>query len=271
MPRHTKTAIGAALLCAISAGAHAQAFIELDTVPTVLGLGIGAVPDYRGSDDYTGAIAPYFRYSFSGTERYLQLNATELTLNLVNDRGVRFGPVLNYHFGRDDDVHDKAVKRMAKIDDSVEAGVFGELVWAESGNPRNRFILGLTLLADVSGESDGFRARLNGRYWHQVSRAVDVHVGGGLTYADGNYTNHYFGVTRSNVRSSGLPLYDADSGLNEYYATLGAVVYFSRNWIGMAGVRLSQLAGDAKDSPIVSQRGDKFQFIGGIGLGYMWR
>ena len=52
---------------------------------------------------------------------------------------------------------------------------------------------------------------------------------------------------------------------------MGAIAYFSRNWIGLAGVRLSQLAGDAKDSPIVSERGDKFQFIGGIGIGYIWR
>jgi outer membrane protein len=271
MPRNPTKALGAALLCAIGLEASAQAFIELDTVPTVIGLGAGAVPDYRGSDDYTGAIAPYFRHTFAGTERYVQLNATELTFNLVNNRGVRFGPVLNYHFGRDDDIEDKVVKRMSSIGDTVEAGVFGELVWAQGGNPRNRFILGLTLLADVGGEADGFRARLNARYWQQVSRAVDVHVGGGLTYADSKYTRHYFGVTPANVGTSGLPLYEAGSGLNEYYATLGAVVYFNRNWIGMAGVRLSQLAEDAKNSPIVSQRGDKFQFIGGIGIGYMWR
>lgn len=271
MPWYSKKALGAAVLCAISLDASAQAFIELDTVPTVLGLGVGALPDYRGSDDYTGALAPYFRHTFTGTERYIQLNATELSLNLVNNRGIRFGPVLNYHFGRDDDIDDKVVKRMSSIDDTVEAGVFGELAWTLDGNPRNRLILGLTLLADVGGEADGFRARLNARYWQQVSRAVDVHVGGGLTYADSKYTRHYFGVTRSNVGTSGLPLYDAGSGLNEYYATLGAVAYFNRNWIGMAGVRLSQLASDAKDSPIVSQRGDKFQFIGGIGIGYIWR
>ena len=271
MPRGFRNALLAALLSVIALDARAQAFIQLDTLPTIVGLGVGAAPDYRGSDDYTGVIAPFFRHTFTGTERYVQLNATELTLNLLNQRTVRFGPVLNYHPGRDDDVDDNAVKRMARIDDTVEAGIFGELVWADAQNPRNRFIAGLTLLADVGGESDGFRARLNARYWHQVSRGIDLHIGAGLTYADTKYTRHYFGVTPRNVRTSGLALYDADSGMNEYFATLGAVAYFNRNWIGVAGVRLSQLAGDAKDSPLVSQRGDKFQVIGGIGIGYVWR
>ncbi len=271
MHRNLRTALVAAALLPIAPAASAQAFLEFDNVPTVLGIGVGVAPDYRGSDDYTAAAAPFFRHTFAGTERYIQLNTTELSLNLVNNRMFRFGPVLNYHLGRDDDVDDDAVKNMAKIDGTVEAGVFGEVVWAEPGNQRNRFILGLTLLADVGGESDGYRARLNARYWRQVSTAVDFHIGGGLIYADSKYTRTYFGVTPQNVGTSGLPFHDAGSGVNEYFATVGVVAYFSRNWLGVAGVRLSQIAGDSKDSPIVSQRGDKSQFIGGIGVGYVWR
>lgn len=58
---------------------------------------------------------------------------------------------------------------------------------------------------------------------------------------------------------------------NEYFVTAGALAYFSRNWVGLAGVRVGWLSGDAKDSPIVSQQGDSTQVIGGIGIGYMWR
>jgi outer membrane scaffolding protein for murein synthesis (MipA/OmpV family) len=38
----------------------------------------------------------------------------------------------------------------------------------------------------------------------------------------------------------------------------------------MAGVRVSKLASEPKDSPVVDQRGDSTQFIGGTGIGYMW-
>ena len=265
-----KTAIAAALAL-MSLEASAQAFLELDTMPAIFGLGLGFAPDYKGSDDKTGAIAPFGRYTFQGTERYIQLNTTELSFNVLNNRSFRFGPVVNYHFGRDDDVDDPVIARMREIDATVEAGVFGEIVWADRGNPRNRFILGATLLADAGSESDGFRVRLNARYWRQVSRAVDLHIGAGFIYADSKYNDHYFGVNARNVGTSGLPFYSADSGVNEYFLTLGAAAYFSKSWVGVAGVRLSQISGDAKDSPLVSQVGDKSQFIGGIGIGYMWR
>lgn len=263
--------IVAAALSGVGLEAAAQAFIELETVPTLLGVGVGTVPDYRGSDDNTGAIAPFFRYQFSQSNRYVQLNATELTLNILNSPGFRFGPVLNYHFGRDEDIDDEVVKRMTPIDDTLEAGVFGEVVWREPNNPRNRLIAGVTLLQDVGGESDGMRARFNVRYWRQVTRAVDLHIGAGLIYADSDYTSHYFSVTPQNVGTSGLPFYNAGSDVNEYFLTLGALSYLSRNWLGFAGVRLSQISGDAKDSPIVSERGDKSQFIGGVGVAYVWR
>ena len=266
----TKAAIIAALAI-LSPQAGAQAFLELDTVPHTLGLGVGFGPDYRGSDDYTGAIAPFFRYTFRGTNQYVQLNATELTLNLLNSTRFRLGPVVNYHFGRDKDVDDVIVKQMREIDDTVEAGVFGEIVWSDAANPRNRFMLGATWLADVGGESHGSRLRLNARYWQQVGRAVDLHIGGGFIYADSDYNSTYFSVTPANVGTSGLPFFNAGSGVNEYYLTLGGVMYLSRNWLAAAGIRASKLAGDAKDSPVVSVRGDSSQFIGGVGIAYMWR
>jgi outer membrane protein len=267
--RITRAALVAAL-AGLSTNAAAQSFIEMDTVPAMLGLGIGVAPDYRGSDDYTGAIAPFVRYTFPGSQRYVQLNANELTFNFVNHPRFRLGPVLNYHFGRDDDVDDNKVKRMREIDDTVEAGVFGEMLWTEQGNPRNRFILGLALLTDIGDESDGSRARLSARYWRQVAPAWDLHIGGGMIYANNKYNSTYFSVTTRNVGSSGLPLYDADSGMNEYFVTFGAVAYLSKNWLAMAGVRVSKLGSEPKDSPIVDRRGDSTQFIGGVGIGYMW-
>ena len=266
-----KTAIIAAL-STLSFGAAAQSFIEVESVPSIIGLGVGFAPDYRGSDDYTGAVAPFGRYTFANSNRYVQLNANELTLNVLNSSAIRFGPVVNYVFGRDDDVDDPRVKQMAKIDGTVEVGVFGELAWIDRGNPRNRFLAGVTLLKDTGGESDGFRARFSARYFKQVSQAIDFHLGGGIWYADGKWTQTYFGVNPQNVGTSGLPFYNAGSnGVNEYFMTVGGIMYFSRNWLGAAGLRISQLAGDAKDSPIVAQQGDKTQFIGGIGVAYMFR
>jgi MipA family protein len=263
--------LAAAVGLGTASGAAAQGFLELEQTPVFLGLGIGVAPDYKGSDDSMAGIAPYFRYTFPGQERYVQLFANELSLNLVNSKMFRFGPVLNYHFGRDDGVEDKVVKRMEEIDDTVELGVFGDIAWIDAANPRNRFILGATLLQDVGDESDGFSAKLSARYWHQVHQAVDVQLGGGVIYGNNKYTDHYFGVNADNVGTSGLPAFKAEGGMNEYYLTVGTAVYLSREWVVGAGVRYSRITGDAADSPLVDQRGDENQVVGGIGVAYIWR
>jgi hypothetical protein len=67
---------------------------------------------------------------------------------------------------------------MHEIDDTGEAGVFDEIAWIDPQNPRNRFILGATLLQDIGDESEGSEP-VERRWWHQISRAVDFNLGGG--------------------------------------------------------------------------------------------
>lgn len=250
--------------------ASAAGMLELDmeNVPTVFGLAVGSLPDYRGSDDYTFGFAPMFRYTFEGQDRYVQLLANELTINLLDDEMFRFGPLVNYHFGRTDDVDDEQVSRMKEIDDTVELGAFGDIVWTLSEDRRHRFILGAKFYQDVGDESDGFQANVSARYWLPVAKPVDLNISVGALYQDDDYANHYFGVNPGNVGTAALPFFTADGGVNEYYMVLGGIFYLDKNWLVSAGIRGSVITGDPADSPIVDQRGDSTQWIGGIGIGY---
>jgi MipA family protein len=249
--------------------AKAAGSLELELeVPTVIGLAMGAMPDYRGSDDYTLGVAPIFRYTFHGQERFVQLLANELTVNLLNDKMFRFGPLVNYHFGRTDDVDDEQVSRMTEIDDTVEAGAFVDIVWADAKEKRERFILGAKLFQDVGDESDGLRANISARYWHPVSKPLDLGITAGAFYQDDDYANHYFGVNAKNVGSSALPFFTANGGVNEYYVVVGGIFYLDQHWLMTAGVRGSVIAGDPADSPLVDQQGDSTQWMGGMGVGY---
>jgi len=252
---------------------HAASFFELniENIPTFFGLGVGALPDYTGSDDYTVGVAPFFRYTFKGQERYIQLIANELTVNILNDDMFRLGPLANYRFGRDSDVDDPLVSRMKEIDDTVELGAFVDIVWANASEPRQRFIVGAKVYQDVGNESDGFRTNVSARYWQPVANPVDLNLSLGFYYQDDDYADHYFGVDADNVGTSGLPFYTADGGINEYYAVLGANLYLSKNWLVSMGLRGSLIAGDPGDSPLVDRQGDSTQWIGGVGVGYiMW-
>jgi len=251
--------------------AKAAGFIDLDfeNVPMVMGIGIGMLPDYTGSDDYTIGAAPFFRYTFAKQERYVQLIGPELTVNLLDDDMFRFGPLLNYRFGRDDSVEDEMVSKMAEIDGTVEAGAFLDIVWANPSEKRQRVILGAKVYQDVGDVSEGFRANLGVRYWQPVAKPVDLNLAVGMTYQDDKYADCYFGVNPGNVGTSGLSFYTADGGLNEYYAIVGANVYLNKHWLMSVGVRGSSIAGDPANSPIVEQRGNSTQWMGGIGIGYI--
>lgn len=261
-------AASAGLMSYSAAEAADMISFDTDTVPNVVGLGVGMVPDYKGSDDYTYGVAPFFRYTFNGQERYVQLIANELTVNILNSEMFRLGPLLNYHFGRNDDVEDDVVSAMKEIDDTVEAGAFADITWYFSEDKRHRFITGAKVYQDVGDESDGFRASVNARYWLPVAKPVDVNIGIGAVYQDDDYADHYFGVNVDNVGTSGLPLYSADGGVDEYYMVLGGVFYLNTHWLVSAGIRASIISGDPEDSPIVDQRGDSTQWIGGVGVGY---
>ena len=55
----------------------------IDNIPNVIGVGVAMLPDYLGSDDYTVGAAPMFRWTLSGSERYLQILVTELSFNVI--------------------------------------------------------------------------------------------------------------------------------------------------------------------------------------------
>jgi outer membrane protein len=260
----------AALLPSTPVQAAGALELDMEGIPNIFGVGVGTVPDYRGSDDYTFGVAPFFRYTFQGQERYIQLLANELTVNLLDDKMFRFGPLLNYHFGRTDDVDDELVSRMVEIDDTVEAGAFADIVWADPQEKLRRFIVGAKLYQDVGDESDGLRANISARYWQPVSQPVLFGIGVGAIYQDDDYSDHYFGINNDNVGTSGLPFFAADGGVNEYYMVVSGIFFLNKNWLLSVGVRGSVISGDPADSPIVDQQGDSTQWIGGAGVGYVF-
>lgn len=88
---------------------------ELPEIRNYVALAVGVVPDYLGSDDYTGGGAPAGLIKFGSSERYARLLVTELSVNLLDSRNWHLGPVLNYRLARDD-VDDDVVKLMRDID-----------------------------------------------------------------------------------------------------------------------------------------------------------
>jgi len=271
MKRFMAVVMTAVFFLGIASGAQAldSPFI-IDNIPNVVGVAGGMAPDYWGSNDYDGVAAPFFRYTIPGRELYVQLIATELSFNLLDHPNLTFGPVLNYRFGRDDNIEDKVVKNMEEIDDTVEAGLFAGYIWRERSNPRHRFITNLEFLTDVGDKYNGWVGLASLRYWYPVARPLDVQIGVGTTYGNSQYMDTYFGVTGIDATRTGLNRFDPDSGFRDVNAQLAAVFHFSMNWHLGVGFKYFNLIGDASDSPIVEERGAADQWIYGLGLAYSW-
>ena len=243
--------------------------LEMGTQEHIVGVGVGMLPDYEGSDDYSFGVAPFFRYQFSGRQQYVALVGTELRANILNHKWLRLGPSFNYRFGRSN-VEDDKVDKMEDIDGAFEMGGFIGVEFVNKKNPRKRFVSNLDVLQDVTSNQNGLTATLSARVWYPLSMMFDVTLGGAVCYANSNYMDTFFGVSGHDARRSGLHTYRAGAGIKDFRINPGIVMHLSPHWHVAAGVQYRRLVGDAEDSPVVDDRGSADQWIGGLGLAYSW-
>jgi outer membrane protein len=226
------------------------------------------LPDYEGSDDYTGAPAPFLRWQF-GEQRYVQVFGNSAFVNVLNHPNIELGPKAVYRRGRDDP-DDSVVDLMQDVDDSFELGGYIGYRYNIQGNPRRRINLRFDITQDVTDGHDGYVADVIGMYWMPAGQSFDIGFRANATYASDDYMSTFFGVTPADSARSGLAVYDADAGFKDVgLATMG-FYHVNKNW-HVGGILLyKRLLGDAEDSPVVSGRGDENQFFAGLGLVYSW-
>jgi outer membrane protein len=234
-----------------------------------LGLFVGGAPDYMGSDDYQAYALPLFNYEFANN-RNIKLDGNYLSANIVNSEVIHFGPALRYRFGRDNDVEDGPVGLLPEIDDAVEAGATLSATWAFNNNLRNRVTVGVDGLFDVSDKYNGFNGSVYANYWMPVSCNFDIGLAGSLRFGDDNFMSTYFGVTPTGSAASGLSAFNASGGLASAEITPMAIYHINEQWHVGGGVRYGRMLQDAADSPVTDVRGDKDQWMAGVGVIYSW-
>jgi MipA family protein len=267
MNKLTKTSLGLASLLLASV-AHAEIAVPIEGLDiNMVGIAVASVPDFMGSADNTGAAGPYGRYKFEGSERYVQVLGPQLTVNLLDDANWRVGPLLRYRAVRDNDVEDKVVRQMDKVDSAIEAGVFLQYKLPLSNIPLHQ----LTFGGDVEGGKNGTEAHLSMMYFQPLSKTLIANVGLGMSYGNNEYMKNYFGVTSANDIAVIGSAYKASSGVSGWNIPFGLSTFVSDEWVVSVGGRYERLTGDAKDSPIVDKHGDANQWIGGLGLAYVFK
>ena len=116
------------------------------------------------------------------------------------------------------------------------------------------FALKSHVLRDLGGKDQGTRisVELEGKY--RVNDQLMLTAGPELTWADGRYTQTFFGVTAAQSASSGLAAHSASSGINSVKINVGAHYKLTQHWGLGARWSAGQLRGDAANSPITEKK-----------------
>ena len=226
-----------------------------DAADFSVGGGVGVKPDYEGSSDYEMMPLPAANARFSNG-MYIALLGLNLRANVIPSNVWRLGPVYNYRPERDD-VENNKVDKMQKVSDANELGIFGGLTW-------NNWFVFLDILEDVGDAYDGWYATLRGGYNWAIDEAWTLSMGAHTTYANDDYMQTYFGVSRRDAARSGLDRYNADGGMKEVGIDLGLNWNISRRWDLRSFAQISELIGDADASSPVVDEGSATQFLGGV-------
>ena len=265
---------GAAVLAvAVLILAGGRAWAQDSVLPLILpegnavAVGVGAYPDYVGSNDYSIGAIPLARYVYWG-KRDITLVGNTLNVTLLSESGWRLGPSGMLRFGRSD-VTDDVVDRVHEIDPSIDLGAF--VGYTLVGDDPRKFV-GTTawVLADVTDSHGGWTAGANVYGAYPVFQALTLAGGGATTYGSGSYMDTYFGVTPADAQASGLGVYQAGAGIRDVRGWLVVLVHLSPRWTIGAGMVYSYLLDEAGRSPIVSDRGSRNQWLYGAGAMFIW-
>ena len=265
------TAASAVPQDAAPAPASAASAASKPTLNYVLGGIVGSSPDYAGGAGRSYSLRPawaleYGRFRLS-TSRGSALMGHGLAGR--SDSGAsatlaqsdRFALNASLRIDQGDDGSDSPMRRGLP---EVRSTLRARLSVGYALTPR--WSVGAGVSQDVLGRDGGMLLSTNLGYSFPYSEQTRVSFGVGASFADRQYLRSHFGVPSSAAGStSPLPAFDPKAGLYSVDAGVDVMVALSRHWVALGGVRVSQLQGDARRSPLTVQ---PVGYSASVGLAY---
>ena len=264
------------------AGAPAFTFSKpvFDDTWATIGIGVGFVPSYAGSDDYVAFPLPLIvgrlggvGISPNGPGLVLDLNSPPPAMRVRKGARIAFGPAFRFRNDRNNRIRDDVVARAGRLDAALEVGGNVAIGWPGVFKLFDQLSVGVQARRDVLGAHDGVIIEPQITYRAPVGRSFAMQVQAGAEFVDDNFADYYFTVSPAQALATGLPQFRADGGLNRI-GTTAILTYdldgnpLSGGWAitGIGGY--SRLIGDSANTPYTRLRGDADQFIIGAGLAY---
>jgi outer membrane scaffolding protein for murein synthesis (MipA/OmpV family) len=270
-------ALGAALAAtpALAQDAAANSVYSGDYL--MVGAGGLYGPSYEGSDDYRIDPVPVIQGRLLG----VGINAKPggLALDFINDSGNKvtfaLGPSARLRSNRAVHIKDPVVAQLGTLRRAIEIGVAGGVSFNRVLNPYDTLSFSVDARWDINGAHRGMAIDPAVSYLTPLSKGIAVLVGADAEWADDKFMDYYFSVSPAGSAASGLPAFQAKGGWRKLggSALIGFDLDGDLTNGGLAVAAFgsySRLLNDAARSPIVAIRGSRDQWIGGLGLGFVF-
>ena len=217
-----------------------------------LGAGVGAVPEYMGSDDFDATVFPTFTF---GSLKWGSIDAGNGVRGLP-DNGFNFGAafrLLNERTSEDS----PELAGMNDIDIGVELGLgvkYQQTNWITFGEVRK----------GVSGHS-GLAGTWGADVIMRPSDRWLITAGPRVNFGNDEFANTYFGVTGDEAAASQFDAYEATGGAMSAGLAVSGTYFIDNKWALEGVVSYEKLLGDAADSPI-TMNGSEDQWRIGLGV-----
>lgn len=237
----------------------------------VAGIGVLRTPIFPGAAKSELRPAPYLSINYR--DRFF-VRGPAIGVNLFHfgeDDSFRLGVMTRFTpEARWDESDDRALHGLGKTSGGIDAGVFGSYrgkSWfAELAATRG------AVLRKEQGEkntrSSGTAVQFGFGYTTSFTPNLRWTAQASTQWADATRTRTYFGVSDAQSLATGLQAYQPKAGITSYGVTTTLNYAFGKRWTIIGLAKYERLAGDAKNSPIVTGYGRTNQFYTGVFLGY---
>lgn len=253
--------VGGAVLAAVMGGAALAgepAQIGKDWTLEI-GIEAGVLPTYEGSSRYMLRPFPLFDIRKAGTPPRFRAPRDGFGFGLYDTGRFRVGPTAKIRFPRREG--DDANLRGLGVDTALELGGFAEYWVTPWLRTRGEVRQGI-------GGHRGIVSDLTADVVVPLTPQLTVSGGPRLTLATEKAEDPYYSVTASQAVVSGLPVYTAKGGVESWGLGAQARYFWSPQWTTYTYLEYQRLAGDAANSPLVTQRGSRDQVQVGMGVTY---
>ena len=228
-------------------------------------LGAASLPEFEGADEQQ--IVPFAVLRFNAWGAGVEVDGLQGRINVLGEGSIlRAGPAFSFTPPRDSD--DPAIEALREVDFAVEAGAYVGFEAPFGGFDEGTLSGMVQVRHDVLDEHNGLLVTPELEYFFAVNRLFRVGVGVNATWASDDYMDAYFGVSADDAAASGLARFDAGAGFKDAGAEVYSILSFSEQWGVFTRVAYNRLLGDAADSSIVRDVGDRDQLFYGAGLFY---